>query len=336
MSGPLSRRGFLKIAACSGAAGLWAAYGLRRARQPVAVSQSRLLMGTVVNLTVMGPEREAAEQAVQACLDRMAGLEQVLSRFIPDSQLSQLNRDGRLASADAGLLDLIAQSRQISERSGGAFDITIQPLVGLYQDCLAAGDGLPGEDAVQRARRLVDYRRLSVSGGQVSLDLPGMAVTLDAIAKGYIVDQGVAVLRNRGFPDVLVEAGGDLLAAGQKGEGVPWRIGLQPPRRGMDGFAVRLGLRDRAAATSGDYMQPFSPDLSEYHILDPRSGHSSPELASATLLAPTAALADGLATAVMVLGVEGGLALVRQFPGCQAYLVTKGLKVYQTEDFPRL
>jgi thiamine biosynthesis lipoprotein len=282
----------------------------------------------------VGPDREAVEQAVQACLDRMTGLEQVLSRFIPESQVSQLNRDGRLAGADVHLLEVIEQSRQISERSEGAFDITIQPLVRLYQDCLAAGDGLPGEDAVQRACRLVDYRCLSVSGDQVSLGLPGMAVTLDAIAKGYIVDQGVAVLRDRGFPDVLVEAGGDLLAAGQKGEGVPWRIGLQPPRQGMHGFTARLNLHDQAAATSGDYFQPFSPDLSEYHILDPRRGHSSPELASATILAPTAALADGLATAVMVLGVEGGLTLVRRFSGCQAYLVTKGLRVYHTQGFP--
>ena len=115
-----------------------------------------------------------------------------------------------------------------------------------------------------------------------------MGITLDGIAKGYIVDEGVAVLKQAGFDNILVEAGGDLAASGLKEAALPWQIGIQAPRQGHSSLLGKFAVRDQAIATSGDYMQPFTPDLSQHHILDPRAGYSAPELASATVVAPSA------------------------------------------------
>jgi thiamine biosynthesis lipoprotein len=142
----------------------------------------------------------------------------------------------------------------------------------------------------------------------------------------------VDVLRGRGFGDVIVEAGGDLVAGGVRGDGTPWRIGIRAPRPGL-ALTARFEAANRAVATSGDYMQPFTDDYSQHHILDPRRGYSSPELASATVAAPTAALADALATLTMVLGPRRGRALIEDLPDCEAYFIAKDLEVTRTSGF---
>lgn len=327
----VDRRQFLRIAGFSAAA--LAAWRLGAGlRGPVEVRAARVLMGTVANLTLYGEDRAAAEEAAAAALARMSGLEALLSRHQPASEVSRLNRHGRLAAASAPLQEIIAAARRLSELSGGAFDITILPLQALYQQAHARG-ALPAAAEIAAALRRVDYRALRVSGGEVSFAAPGMGITLDGIAKGYIVDAGTAVLREHGFPAVLVEAGGDLMAAGSRGDARPWRLGVQAPRAQEDAIPARFSLRNQAAATSGDYMQPYSADLSRHHILDPRHGRSAPEPASATIIAPSAMLADGLATAVMVLGPQAGLRLVEALPGCEAYVLGKELAVWQTAGF---
>lgn len=326
---PLSRRQFLKIVALGGTAGLAAKLGLDRLRPPTLVRQSRVLMGTLVNLALVGDDARAAQAAIDAVLDKMASLEALLSHYQPDSQLSLLNRDGFLDAAALPLLNLLGQARQISERSEGAFDVTVKPLVDLYRRYQADGTTPPAQE-IRRALKWVDYRQVIVEGRRVAFARPGMSVTLDSIAKGYIVDQGIAVLRAHGFENVLVEAGGDLHAAGSRSSGDPWQIGVQSPRESRPGLLARFGIRDAAVATSGDYQQPYTADLRQHHILDPRTGYSAPELASATITAPTAVQADAMATAVMVLGPEAGCELIEGLPGCSGYFVSKNLNILQT------
>ena len=336
-SGRVSRRQFLQILGFSGAAAAAWKIGISpQLAGPVEVSVTRLLMGTVVNLTVIGEDKGATEKAVAATLDHMASLESVLSRFRPDSELSQLNRTGRLYQASPPLLALLRLSRKISDQSEGAFDITVKPLVDLYQRYQMEGS-LPPDAEVQKSLALVNYRDMNVSGNQASLAKPGMAITLDGIGKGYIVDEGVAVLKEHGFDNVLVEAGGDLLAAGQKQSGPAannsWQIGVRSPRGAATDLLARFSAQNEAVATSGDYQQPYTADFSLHHIVDPRTGYSNPELASVTTIAPQAALADALATAVMVLGIEKGLALAQSQPGCEALLITKELEMRGTVGF---
>jgi thiamine biosynthesis lipoprotein len=131
-----------------------------------------------------------------------------------------------------------------------------------------------------------------------------------------------------------VEAGGDLLAAGAKGDGSPWSLGVQPPRAGTGDVAARFRVTDRAVATSGDYMQPFTPDLSQHHILDPRQGISPPALSSVSVAADTACQADALSTALMVLGPAKGLALIERLPGAETLLITKEGMIHRSSGFP--
>ena len=327
-----TRRDVLRILAVGGAAGAAWKLGLLSRTPAPSVTRSRGLMGTEVNLTVLGDDPDAAANAADATLQRMSELESRLSRYRPDSDVSQLNSTGRIEGAPDALLDVLELAERISRLGDGAFDITIQPVLELYRGHLRARRGVPTGEALERARASVDHRGLRIDHGTVTLGRPGMSITLDGIGKGYIVDRGVAVLHERGFANVFVEAGGDLVAAGDKGSGIPWRIGIRNPRPGL-ALQARFDARNNAVATSGDYMQPFTPDYTQHHIVDPRTGYSPPELASSTVTGPDAATADALATLTLVLGPQKGRELLEDQPGCEGYFVSKNLEVTRTSGF---
>ena len=324
-----SRRDFLRILAVGGAGAAAWRLGLLPGGPHAVAQESRRLMGTQVNLTVVGEDREAAQAAVGATLARMTEIERRLSRHRDDSEISRLVAAGRIDGASDSLLEVLRLADRISRMGDGAFDVTVQPLVDLYRDHLTAHRTLPPRAAIERELERVGYGAVRIDGRTVTLERPDVRITLDGIGKGYVVDQGVAELRRLGWPDVLVEAGGDLVAGGEKSAGIPWRVGIRSPRRAA-ALQARLDARDRAVATSGDYMQPFTPDFAQHHILDPRNGLSSPELASATVLAHDAATADGLATLTMGLGPERSRELLEELPGCEGYFVTKNLEVVKT------
>jgi thiamine biosynthesis lipoprotein len=332
----LSRREFLRIVAVSAAAGLALKGGWDTINRIEQISETRMLMGTLVNITIVGADAAEAQVAIRASLDRMTTLEKMLSRFQSNSQLSQLNQIGYLEHANPEFLKLLAISTQVSQLSGGAFDITVKPLVDVYFDAFTTTHQLPSKNEIERAQALIDYKQLSVKGDSVSFTCPGMSITLDGIAKGYIVDEGVARLRTSGFANVFVEAGGDLLASGGPRPGELWKIGIKSPRASQPGMLARMSVNNRAVATSGDYMQSFTTDFSHNHIIDPRSGYSCRELASATIVSGSTALADALATAVMVMGAAQGKELVESLSSCEALLITKELEIVHTGGFPIL
>ncbi|MHC4939295.1 MAG: FAD:protein FMN transferase [Planctomycetota bacterium] len=327
----LNRRQVLRIVAVGGAVGVAWKLGFPRGGSAAPVTETRTLMGTTVNLTVIGPDRDAANAAVRATLDRMAALEGRLSRYLDESEVGRLNRNGSIGDAGDDLLALLQLGRELHEHGDGAFDLTVQPLLDLYRTT----EGLPSADAIAKRRELVDGSAIAIEGRKVSFGKRGMSITLDGIGKGYIVDRAVDELRSRGFADVLVEAGGDLVASGQKAPERPWRLGIRRPRAGMKRM-LRIDARDRAVATSGDYMQPFAPDYSVHHILDPRTGVSAPELASATVMAPNAALADGLATLTMVVGAQRGREILEGMDGCEGCFIGKDLAITRTTGFRTL
>jgi thiamine biosynthesis lipoprotein len=317
----------------AGAAALWRS-GVLPLRNPQhTASVTRFKLGTSVTVTVCGggePEDRAAVAAVFRTID---GLEPVLSRHRPDSEVSRLNLTGRIHGPSQALLEVLDSARRVSDASVGAFDVTVLPLLEQYRRHRAAG-ALPPTAVIQQALRLVDYRLIQASQTQIELGRAGMGVTLDGIAKGYVVDRGTAILRSRGYEHVLVEAGGDLRACGTAAADRPWHIGVQAPRRGLGHVLTRLALHDRAAASSGDYMQPYCADLRHHHIVDPRTGYSPPELAAATVVGPDAMTADALSTAVMILGPDEGLAFVERWSGAEALVVGKNQQIRKTAGFP--
>ncbi len=329
----LGRRDFLKIVAAAGALGVTAKLGLSILSAPAVVEETRVLMGTVVNLTVYGVDHSAVKKAVESCFSRMQGLESVFSRYRSDSQLSRLNQRSELSNPAQEFVEVIESALTIGHRTEGAFDITVKPVLDLYQRYHREGKGLPPQQEVHQKLSFVDYRKVLIRKDSLKLIDLGMAITLDGIAKGYIIDRGVEILREQGYENILVEAGGDLSAAGQKSTDMPWEIGILSPREDRKEFSTRVAIRNRALATSGDYMQSFSEDRRYHHIIDPQCGYSSPALASVSVIASSGMLADGYATAVMAMGPDRGRELIKSLPEVEAMMISKSMEVLKTSGF---
>jgi thiamine biosynthesis lipoprotein len=323
----ISRRGFLKITAL-GATGMLA-YGLTgeilRARQ-VQLNETRMLMGTIVHLTVLTRDEAMGRAALDSTFGEMERLIGIFDHRRTTSTLAILNREGYLDHAPDELISVVRAAQRYSTLTDGAFDVTVKPLIDRYQS---------GRTDIDDLRELVNYKRLSVTGTRITLETPGMAVTLDGVAKGYVVDHGVATLRKLGFTDIVVESGGDLLAVGTGPYNRDWQIGIAHPRPDqLNGYIAHFSVHDRAVATSGDYLQYFTEDRRLHHIVDPRTGVSPRELASVSVIAPDAATADVLSTALMVMPMAAGIALVNSLPDVEALFISKDLQVRRTSGFP--
>jgi len=283
-------------------------------------------------VTVVHPDASAAGAMVDEAFTEMARLEAILSRHRPDTPLSQLNASGRIDRAPSELLHVMTQALDYARMSGGAFDPTVAPLLKLYASRAERGEGLPDAATVANALPLVGYEGVHIKGAGLAFDRPGMSVTLDGIAKGYVVDRAVATLVAAGADRVLVDAGGDMASGGQGSIDEPWTVAVQDPRdeRGAVGL-VRLA--GECIATSGDYLQWFTEDRSAHHIIDPRTGRSPTHTAAVSVVAESAMAADALSTAVMVLGLDAGVSLLQSLDGVEGLLVTKGGEVVRTKGF---
>jgi thiamine biosynthesis lipoprotein len=328
----IHRRKFLQIVAFAGATATAWKFGLLGGEQMQMVRRSQPIMGTVLNITVYGPDRDSCEDAVTQTIARMTLLESRLSRHQQDSDLARLNTTGHLANPPKELVRVLEMARDISSKTAGAFDVSMLPLLRMHES-LRGSNNHPDQSLLETTKALVNYQDIVLSNDMIRLKKPGMALTLDGIGKGYIVDEGIAVLRSRGFNNVYLEAGGDLMVSGYKDKATPWRIGLRTPRPELAAKPIVISVSDKAVATSGDYMQAFTPDLKNHHIINPHSGFSPPELASCTVTAPNVALADSLATAIMVLGPRDGLDLIESMDGCEALMVDKQLQHINSTAF---
>jgi thiamine biosynthesis lipoprotein len=296
-------------------------------------SRSGWALGSDVSMTVHGLPRRQAEAALAAAFAELETVEQVMSLYRPASQLCQLNRVGELRDPHPYLLDVLRTAETTSRRTGGAFDITVQPL---WQLCWAAKkEGrVPGDAELAAARSRVDWRRVEITPRLIRLHGAGTAITLNGLAQGFAADRAIEALRARGCQHALVNAG-EIGTRSGKSDGQPWTVGIQHPRA-RDAYVALAGLAGRCLSTSGDYEAAFTPDFRKNHIFDPRTGQSPAELASVTIVAPTALQADALSTAAMVLGMEETLRLVSRLPGVDALLVTKEGRTAATAGFPEL
>ena len=303
----MQRRTFLcaslGLGAAAAAAGGWtmlqpaAGHLARRGVGPLQMhAAADLAFGTVVSIKVLHQDARQAELAMADALAQVRMVDALMSIYRPGSEVHRLNRDGRLTRPNPHLLAVLNEAGRLSRLTGGAFDITVQPLWTLAREGMDRMPALP----------LIGWRRMSVSGANVTLE-PGMAITLNGIAQGYAVDLARAALKARGIRHALIDTG-EFGALGRGKEGKPWTLGIRDPRR-VDAYAGVLQMDSRAIATSGDYATAFTPDFSEHHIFDPATGASPVELAAVTVAAPSGVLADGLSTAFMVMGTERSLAL---------------------------
>ena len=293
------RRGFLRIAAAAAAGALCP--GLARGATP-SWRWVGSALGARASITVHHRDRGESRRIVGACLAEIRRLESVFSLHRPDSALSRLNRDGVLDAPPPELVTLLSESLAIGDRTRGAFDVTVQPLWRLYREHFAAaGHGADGppEAALAKARQAVDRGALEVGPSRIRLLRPGMALTFNGIAQGYITDRVAALLRDAGLSSVLLDLG-EIRALGARDGGAPWRVGL--PGQAQDMPLEIAG--SQAVATSAPAAFRFDAGGEHHHLFDPATGRSASHHASVTVRAPTATRADALSTAFCLLPEE--------------------------------
>lgn len=285
------------------------------------VSQTRTQMGTLVTLTVVHPDEASARAMIASAFSEMNRLESILSRHRDDTPVSLLNRTGRLDRVPNELTLVVADAEAMSVRSGGAFDVTVAPLLSLVESSFLRDGCPPSDDSVERILELVDHKAFRIENDVMSFERPGMSVTLDGIAKGFIVDRTKDVLLRAGAERVMVNAGGDIATA--DGSGInPWTVGVQDPDH-EQGIVTVVRLDGVSLATSGDYMRSFTNDRTYHHIVDPRTGRSPQEVASVSVLHPSAMGADAYATALLVMGTADGMTMVEASEDVEGLFVNK-------------
>ena len=328
-----SRREVLRITAVAGI-GLALAGGavtelVRRARLH-RVSVTRTQLGTAVTVTVVHPDVEEAHVMVNGALAEIERLEGVFSRYRVETPVARLNREGRVADAPGELLEVVSRALDYSRITGGAFDVTVAPVLNLYVSRFAVTDVPPTDAEVSAAMALVGWQGLRVDDRTIVLERPGMAITLDAIAKGYIVDRAVATLTATGADRVIVEAGGDMATRATGDD--PWQVAIQDPHDPRGSLGV-VQLHGESLASSGDYVQYFTPDRRLNHTIDPRTGLSPRHSSGSSVRAPTAMDADALSTSVFVLGSRDGIALLDRLDGIEGMLVSKTGEIFASRGF---
>lgn len=293
------------------------------------VRRSGLAFGTTVSITLVDDGGFDVEAAFTDAFAAIRAVHRAADLFDPSSELRRLEAAGRLERPSPDLVAMVAHALDLARATEGAFDPTVQPLWRAWRDA----EGRPSEAALAAARARVDFRAVRLEADSITFARPGMAMTLNALAQGHATDRVAAALAARGVVHAFLDTG-ELGARGRRADGGGWRVAIANPRDSCADLG-RVGLADRRfLATSADSATTWLPDYSEHHIVEPWSGHSPRELAEVVVDAPSGLVADGLSTAVMVLGGAKGAALVAETPGTSALLVGKDGRRSRVGDFP--
>ena len=288
------------------------------ARGPDRKTVTGFYLDTVVTLSAYTDNVKVLDDALEEC----GRYERLLSRTIEGSDIWRINHaGGKPMEVSADTIKILTLARQVSEWSGGAFDVTIAPAAVLW-DFRSGKAQLPDAEALEAAAALVDYTRVAVEGNTVTLP-EGMMLDLGAIAKGYIADALKATLIDRGVKSGILSLGGNVVTIGTKPDGKPWKIGIQDIDGRTGEYMLVAESSGGATVTSGTYERGFDLDGVHYHhLLDASSGWPVQNgLASVSIFCEDSALADALSTAAFLLGPEKGLALIESTDGAEAVFI---------------
>ncbi len=277
-------------------------------------------MGTRYTIKVTSiPGSVNKDELISQIKSRLDSIDGKMSTYRVDSELSQFNQSRSLQWQDvsSSLFEVLKEAKHINQLTGGAFDITVAPLVNLWgfgSDPMT--NAVPANEMIDAVLKNTgsDYLQLNEETQQIKKDIPDLHLDLSAIAKGYAVDQVSELLEKNGIVDYMVEIGGELRLKGKNILNNPWRIAIEKPDAGTRTIQKVLPLSDISMATSGDYRNYFEVDDVRYsHTIDPRTGRPiSHKLASITILSDTSMEADAMATGLMVLGPEQGYQLAQE------------------------
>ncbi|HUE47366.1 MAG TPA: FAD:protein FMN transferase [Aestuariivirgaceae bacterium] len=320
----LSRRRFVSIAASAVALPNFSPHA--KAAAPAPVVWRGVAMGAMASMTLVHPDRDAARRLIERCLVEISRLEAIFSLYRPDSALVRLNAEGVLDHPPLELVEVLSFAASLARHSDGAFDATVQPLFELYARHFAEPHPDPAGPPPARlaeALALVDHREVDIASDRIALGRPGMKLTLNGIAQGYVTDRVAALLAAAGLENLLLDLG-EVRGAGRRPDGKPWRAAIADPVDPTETLFT-LDLPERpglpALATSGGYGMAFDPERRHHHIFDPATGQSAMHHASVTVSAPSALVADGLSTAIAALPADRCGGLIDTFAPARAWSI---------------
>ena len=287
-------------------------------------SESSILMGSSFEITVVAEDEDFAKESLAIAKKEIIRIENLISSWDQKSETSRINRNAGIAAVEVSkeLFDLIFRAQQISKLSSGAFDLTFAAI-----DKLWNFDGreseMPNPDTLKASVFNIGYQLIELDEESLTVFLPkkGMKIGFGAIGKGYAADRAKQLLVERGVLGGIINASGDMNTWGTKPDGSSWTIGIVNPMNNKKVFSW-FSLEHNAVVTSGDYEKFTQINGRRYsHIIDPRTGIPSQGIVSCTVFAGKAELADAIATAIFVMGVESGLFLIDQLPDIEAILI---------------
>ncbi|MBN2594423.1 MAG: FAD:protein FMN transferase [Sedimentisphaerales bacterium] len=295
-------------------------------------SGNQIIMGTFAHVVAIAEDSSTAEKSVRAALEEIRKVDDLMSDYKSDSEISRANRDAfdKSVQVSESTYEVLQRSVEFSKMTDGAFDITVGPLVALFRKAKKSNTP-PSEEQINQAKTKVGFEKLKLDSENrtVQFTEQGMLLDLGGIAKGYAIDKAIEAAQNCGAIGAMVDIGGDIRCFGLPPKNRDhWLIGLQDPNsaiEGISGGGLRLVLKatNEAVATSGDYQQFVIIEGKRYsHIMDRKTGTSTEGLSSVTIIADNATDADALATTVSVMGAEKGLALIEKLPNTEAILIS--------------
>lgn len=292
--------------------------------------QSRTMMDTVITITVNAGSSEEAEEAFEEAFSEIKRIENKFT-IHKNSTAYRLNKEGQV-KADEEFISVITQSKSYAESTNGSFDITVQPLLELYEESFEVKKRPPTANEINKTLKLVNASSILIENGTVILPSKSYSLTLGGIVKGYAIDRAVDVLKDNGINSALVNAGGDMYGYGKKQNDDLWKIAIENPNE--KGYLLNIALEDEAVATSGNYERYFNENMSFHHIVNPKTGYSANNSISVTVLAPNATMADALSTGIFVMGPVNGLDLIEDIDNAEAMIIASNRSIYYSNEFP--
>ena len=314
----MGRRRTLRIIAAAGSLASIQT-GWANGAPPQAYTWRGAALGAMASLTFYGVDSVEGQRLLKQVGHEVKRLESIFSLYRADSAISALNKFGYMGNPPLDLVRLLSEAHAMSEITSGAFDATVQPLWELYAAHFGNGGARPERDAVDAALELVGYKNVDVASTAIRLKKPGMSITLNGIAQGYITDRVADLLYAEGLRHVLIDLG-EIRALDRHPSGRPWVIGLEDPVR-ISGITSKVDIDNQAVATSAASGTRFDSSGFYHHIFDPSSGQSSNTYSSISIVGERASVADALSTGLYNLDPSHARDVLGRFPGYRAYVV---------------
>lgn len=299
--------------------------GVFNSRDEQTLKEMRIIMGTMVTITAHHQDAGVLSNAIDAAFKRINQIDALMSTYKEESELSLLNKAQKPGKYPVSndLWNVLALADRMYQQTDGVFDVTVKPLWDVWQ--LAANTNtMPSKNDIEKVLNGIGWGRIKLHSDSKEIEFMTefCMIVLGGIAKGYAVDVAIETLRDNGIQNCLVDAGGDIFCSGVAPDGKPWKIGVRNPFR-TDSLSDTVRLKDMAVVTSGNYERMFEVENRKFsQIIDPRTGYPTSDTASVTIIAPNTAVADALATALMVMDTHSGIALINRMSDTEALIIS--------------